>query len=73
MLGTRQAWTIAAAAGPRIERGSRRRRARGRQRHHEAAAAAITCVVADLIVADVVWTFDRRWSGIDSRVVVPPG
>lgn len=32
---------------------------------------AIALVVADLIDADVVWTFDRRWSGVDSRVTSP--
>jgi len=32
---------------------------------------AIALVVADLVAADEVWTFDRRWSGIDPRVVVP--
>ena len=31
---------------------------------------AITLVVAALIDADVVWTFDRRWSGLDSRVTL---
>ncbi len=32
---------------------------------------AIALVVADLIDADAVWTFDRRWSGVDARVTVP--
>lgn len=32
---------------------------------------AIALVVADLIDADAVWTFDRRWSGVDSRVSSP--
>jgi predicted nucleic acid-binding protein len=32
---------------------------------------AIALVVADLIDADTVWTFDRRWSGVDRRVCVP--
>jgi predicted nucleic acid-binding protein len=32
---------------------------------------AIALVVADLIDADVVWTFDRRWCGVDPRVSVP--
>ena len=32
---------------------------------------AISLAVADLIDADAVWTFDRRWSGIDSRVTIP--
>jgi predicted nucleic acid-binding protein len=32
---------------------------------------AIALVVAELIHADAVWTFDRRWSGVDSRVAVP--
>lgn len=32
---------------------------------------AIGLVVADLIHADLVWTFDRRWSGVDPRVAVP--
>lgn len=32
---------------------------------------AIALVVADLVDADAVWTFDRRWSGLDPRVAVP--
>jgi predicted nucleic acid-binding protein len=32
---------------------------------------AIALVVADLIDADAVWTFDRRWSGVDPRVTAP--
>ncbi|MGI8593294.1 MAG: type II toxin-antitoxin system VapC family toxin [Solirubrobacteraceae bacterium] len=32
---------------------------------------AIALVVADLIDADAVWTFDRRWSGLDPRVTYP--
>jgi len=32
---------------------------------------AIALVVANLIDADAVWTFDRRWSGVDPRVVHP--
>ncbi len=32
---------------------------------------AIALVVADVVHADVVWTFDRRWSGVDPRVVIP--
>ncbi|MEJ7797138.1 MAG: type II toxin-antitoxin system VapC family toxin [Solirubrobacteraceae bacterium] len=32
---------------------------------------AIALVVADLIDADAVWTFDRRWSSLDSRVTIP--
>jgi predicted nucleic acid-binding protein len=32
---------------------------------------AIALVVADLIDADAVWTFDRRWSTVDSRVTLP--
>lgn len=32
---------------------------------------AIALVVADLIDASAVWTFDRRWSGVDSRVTFP--
>jgi predicted nucleic acid-binding protein len=32
---------------------------------------AITLVVATLIDADAIWTFDRRWSGVDPRVVHP--
>jgi predicted nucleic acid-binding protein len=32
---------------------------------------AIALVVADLIDADGVWTFDRRWSGVDSRITFP--
>ncbi|HEY5196279.1 MAG TPA: PIN domain-containing protein [Solirubrobacteraceae bacterium] len=33
--------------------------------------AAIALVVADLIHADLVWTFDRRWSSVDRRVTRP--
>ena len=32
---------------------------------------AIALVVADLIHADAVWTFDRRWPSVDSRVASP--
>lgn len=32
---------------------------------------AITLVVADLLDADAVWTFDRRWSGLHPRVTIP--
>lgn len=32
---------------------------------------AIALVVADLIAADAIWTFDRRWSGVDPRVMSP--
>ncbi|MEA2217387.1 MAG: hypothetical protein QOJ35_13 [Solirubrobacteraceae bacterium] len=32
---------------------------------------AIALVVGDLIDADAVWTFDRRWSGVDPRVSFP--
>ncbi len=32
---------------------------------------AIALVVADLIDADAIWTFDRRWSGVDARVTFP--
>lgn len=32
---------------------------------------AITLTVATLIDADAVWTYDRRWQGVDPRVVHP--
>ncbi len=32
---------------------------------------AIALVVAALIDADAIWTFDRRWTGVDPRVVHP--
>lgn len=32
---------------------------------------AIALVVAELIGADAVWTFDRRWLGVDPRVCTP--
>jgi predicted nucleic acid-binding protein len=32
---------------------------------------AITLVVAEMIEADTVWTFDRRWRDIQPRVVIP--
>lgn len=31
----------------------------------------IALVVAELIDADAVWTFDRRWTGLDLRVNFP--
>lgn len=32
---------------------------------------AIAVVVANLLEADAVWTFDRRWRSVDSRVAFP--
>jgi predicted nucleic acid-binding protein len=32
---------------------------------------AITLVVAEMIEADTVWTFDRRWRDVQPRVVIP--
>ena len=32
---------------------------------------AIALVVAEMIDADAVWTFDRRWRGAHNRVVIP--
>jgi predicted nucleic acid-binding protein len=32
---------------------------------------ALALVVAEIIDADAVWTFDRRWSGVHPRVVIP--
>ena len=32
---------------------------------------AIALVVAELIDADAVWTFDRRWRGLHARVTIP--
>lgn len=32
---------------------------------------ALALSVAELIGADVVWTFDQRWRNVDSRVVIP--
>jgi predicted nucleic acid-binding protein len=32
---------------------------------------AIALVVAEMIDADAVWTFDRRWREVDRRVVIP--
>lgn len=32
---------------------------------------AITLVVAEMIDADAVWTFDRRWRDVQQRVVIP--
>ena len=32
---------------------------------------AITLTIADLIDADAVWTFDRRWQGVHPAVVIP--
>lgn len=41
--------------------------------HHRALNLpdAIALVVADLIDADAVWTFDRRLRGVDPRVTFP--
>ena len=41
--------------------------------HHRALSLpdAIALVVGRLIDADAVWTFDRRWSSVDPRVVIP--
>jgi predicted nucleic acid-binding protein len=32
---------------------------------------AIALVIAEMIDADVVWTFDRRWREVDRRVTIP--
>jgi predicted nucleic acid-binding protein len=32
---------------------------------------AITLVVAELISADIVWTFDLRWRGLQTRIRIP--
>jgi predicted nucleic acid-binding protein len=32
---------------------------------------AIALVVAEIIVADAVWTFDRRWREVHQRVTIP--
>jgi predicted nucleic acid-binding protein len=32
---------------------------------------AITLVVAEMIEADVVWTFDRRWRDVRPHVMIP--
>jgi predicted nucleic acid-binding protein len=32
---------------------------------------AIALTIVTLIGADAIWTFDRRWSTVDTRVVVP--
>jgi predicted nucleic acid-binding protein len=32
---------------------------------------AITLVVAEIIEADAIWTFDQRWRDIQQRVVIP--
>jgi predicted nucleic acid-binding protein len=32
---------------------------------------AIALAVATLLDADAIWTFDRRWSGVDLRVIHP--
>jgi predicted nucleic acid-binding protein len=32
---------------------------------------AITLVVAEMIKADTVWTFDRRWRAVQPRIVIP--
>ncbi len=32
---------------------------------------ALALVVAEVVDADAVWTFDRRWSGVHPRLVIP--
>lgn len=32
---------------------------------------ALALVVAEVVDADAVWTFDQRWNGVDSRVTIP--
>jgi predicted nucleic acid-binding protein len=32
---------------------------------------AIALVVADVVDADAVWTFDHRWDSVDPRVTIP--
>jgi predicted nucleic acid-binding protein len=32
---------------------------------------AIALVIAEMIDADAVWTFDRRWRDVDPRVAIP--
>ena len=32
---------------------------------------AVALAVADVVGADVVWTFDQRWSRVDPRVTIP--
>lgn len=34
---------------------------------------AVALAVADTIDADVVWTFDQGWAGVDPRVRIPAG
>lgn len=46
--------------------------ARLRARHRSLSLPdAIALVVAGIIEADAVWTYDRRWQGVDARVVQP--
>lgn len=41
--------------------------------HHRALSLpdALALIVGDLIDADAIWTFDRRWSGVHPRVATP--
>ena len=32
---------------------------------------AVAIAVADVVGADIVWTFDQRWSTVDTRVTIP--
>ncbi len=32
---------------------------------------AVALAVADVVGADIVWTFDQRWSTVDTRVSIP--
>jgi predicted nucleic acid-binding protein len=32
---------------------------------------ALVLIVADILEADAVWTFDRRWAGVHPRVTIP--
>ena len=47
--------------------------AAGLKAHHRGLSLpdAIALVVADIIDADAVWTFDRRWRDVRHRVTIP--
>ena len=32
---------------------------------------AVALAIADVVGADIVWTFDQRWSTVDTRVTIP--
>jgi hypothetical protein len=42
-----------------------------REREPDHLPDAIALVVAEMLEADAVWTFDRRWRDVHQRVTIP--